>query len=89
MEVRVLRRQGKSIRAIARETGLSRVTVRQYLQEPEALKCYGPRAPRPGKLDEYSDYLRARIEAARPGWIPARCCFERSESVGTPAVSAC
>jgi transposase len=71
VEVRVLRRQGKSIRAIARETGLSRVTVRRYLQEPEAVKCYGPRAPRPSKLDGHSDYLKARIEAARPGWIPA------------------
>jgi len=82
VEVRVLRRQGKSIRAIARETGLSRVTVRRYLHEPEAVKCYGPRAPRPSKLDGYSDYLRARIEAARPAWIPATVLFREIRERG-------
>jgi transposase len=71
VEVKVLRRQGHSVRAIARETGLSRVTVRRYLQDPEETKRYGPRAPRACKLDRYTDYLRARIEAARPAWIPA------------------
>ncbi len=69
VEVRVLKRQGRSIRQIARETGLSRVTVRRYLQGPE--KRYGPRVPRPTKLGTYQDYLLGRIEAARPAWIPA------------------
>ena len=36
VEIRVLRRQGWSIRAIARETGLSRVTVRRHMEDPEA-----------------------------------------------------
>jgi transposase len=71
VEVRVLQRQGKGIRAIARGTSLSRVTVRRYLQDPEAAKRYGPRAPRATKLDRHAEYLRARIEAARPAWIPA------------------
>jgi transposase len=69
VEVRVLKRQGRSIRHIARETGLSRVTVRRYLESPK--KQYGPRAPRPTKLGLFTDYLLGRIEAARPGWIPA------------------
>jgi transposase len=43
VEVRVLKRQGKSIRAIARELGLSRVTVRRYLRKSGAQR-YGPRA---------------------------------------------
>ena len=71
MEIRVLKRQGLSIRAIARETGLSRVTVRRYLQDPAAGKRYGPREPRPTKLGPFIDYVRARVEAARPAWIPA------------------
>jgi transposase len=71
VEVRVLKRQGRSIRAIARETGLSRVTVRRYLDGPAATKRYGPRAPRATKLEAFADYLQQRIEAARPAWIPA------------------
>ncbi len=34
MEVKVMHRQGASIRAIARQTGLSRGTVRTILQSP-------------------------------------------------------
>jgi len=71
VEIRVLKRQGWSIRAIARETGLSRVTVRRHLDDPEAAARYGPREPRPTKLAPYAEYLQARIEAARPAWIPA------------------
>ena len=71
VEIRVLRRQGWSIRAIARETGLSRVTVRRYLEDPDAAVRYGPREPRPTKLGPYIHYILGRIEAARPGWIPA------------------
>jgi transposase len=71
VEIRVLRRQGWSIRAIARESGLSRVTVRRYLEDPDAAVRYGPREPRPTKLGPHIQYILGRIEAARPGWIPA------------------
>src|SRR6185437_16094454 len=87
VEIRVLRRQGWSIRAIARETGLSRVTVRRYLQDPEAAGRYGPREPRPTKLGPYIEYILGRIEAARPAWIQRRCCFGRSTSAVTGAAS--
>lgn len=70
VEIRVLKRQGLGVRAIARELGVSRVTVRRYLADPEAAR-YGPRAPRPTKVGPFAGYLRERIEAARPGWIPA------------------
>src|SRR5580698_4359463 len=82
VEVRVLQRQGKSIRSISRETGLSRVTVRRYLQDPEAARRYGPREPRATKLDGHTEYLRARIEAARPGWIPATVLFREIRERG-------
>ena len=32
MEIRILRRQGKSIRSIAKELSISRETVRKYLR---------------------------------------------------------
>lgn len=71
MEIKVLARRGASIREIARQLGCSRNTVRRYLRESSAPPQYGPRAPRPTKLDPFKTHLRARIEAARPHWIPA------------------
>jgi len=63
-------RRGEGVRAIAKQLGCSRNTVRRYLREADARR-YGPRAPRPCKLDAYKDYLRQRVEQARPRWIPA------------------
>lgn len=71
VEIKVLARRGLGIREIAKQLGCSRNTVRRYLREAPAPSQYGPRAPRPTKLDPYKDYLHARIEAARPHWIPA------------------
>lgn len=45
VEIQVLNRQGRSNRQIARETGLSRNTVRRYLREGRPIR-YGPREPR-------------------------------------------
>ncbi len=58
VEIQVLHRQGMSIRAIARELGLSRNTVRRYLRTQTLAPNYGPRDIRPSKL-----YIKKRIEA--------------------------
>lgn len=63
VEIEVLHRQGKGIRAIARETGIARNTIRAVLHG-EHDGCYGPRVPRPTKLDPYKAYLRERLTAA-------------------------
>ena len=70
VEIRVLARQGQSIRQIARELGCSRNTVRRHLREAGPVQ-YGPRAARPTKLDAYKPYLAERVAQARPQWIPA------------------
>jgi transposase len=70
MEMNILRRQGKSLRAIAVETGTSVNTVRKYLGAG-APPRYTPRPPQPGKLDPFKEYVVKRVEAARPYWIPA------------------
>lgn len=70
MEIDVLHRQGKSIRAIERETGVARNTIRSILRG-ERDGSYGPRAPRPTKLDPHKDYLQQRIEAAGKIRLPA------------------
>ena len=70
VEIRVLARQGKSVREIARQLSLSRNTVRKYLRR-RAEDERAPRSQRAHKLDAFKDYLRARVQAAHPSWLPA------------------
>ena len=67
VEIDVLHRQGMGIRAIARETGIARNTIRAILRGFSDER-YGPRETKPSKLDEHKNYLRDRIE--RAGKIP-------------------
>ena len=71
VDIHVLHRQGCSVRGISRQLGISRNTVRRYLRDIAQSSDYGPRAARPSKLDPFKPYLRERIEAAKPYWIPA------------------
>lgn len=70
LEIRILHRHGKGVRAIARETGLSRNTVRRYLRDEAAVR-YRPRPSRATKLDPFKDYLVRRVAAAAPARLPA------------------
>ena len=63
LEIRVLHRHGKSIREIARETGVARNTVRRYLRDEEAAR-YKPRPPRSTKLDPFKAYVAERLGSA-------------------------
>ena len=58
-----LQRQGLSVSAIARRVGVDRKTVRKYLERDLAAPAYGPREPRPSKVEPFSDYLRQRVAA--------------------------
>lgn len=71
MEIRILRRQGKSIRSIARELSVSRVTVGKYLRSPALEPGYGPRVARASKLDPFKEYVRGRLRDASPHRLPA------------------
>lgn len=50
VEIRARARRGKGVRAIARQLGCARDTVRRYPANEDARR-YGPRAPRPCKRD--------------------------------------
>ena len=80
VEIRVLRRQGKSVRAIARILDVSRNTVRRYL------RCAGlphyERGARPSKLDQYKQYIAERVKAAAPEWIPATVLLRELRALG-------
>ena len=58
-----LARQGLSISAIARRTGLDRKTIRRYIARGLEVPNYKPRPPRQTLLGPYEAYLRERITA--------------------------
>lgn len=70
MEIKILHRQGLGIRAIARQLGISRNTVREYLRSDKK-PMYAKRPGRVSKLDPYKLYIQERLAAASPQWIPA------------------
>jgi transposase len=65
MEIRILSKQGKSIRDIHRITGHSRTTIRKFLRSAAGPK-YKARVKRPGKLDPFKGFLQERVKAALP-----------------------
>ncbi len=56
MEIKILHKQGMSSRAIARELGISRNTVKRYLQAKSEPPKYTPRPAVASLLDEYRTY---------------------------------
>jgi transposase len=81
VEIRILARQGKGIREIAQELGISRNTVRRYVRNL-ASRRYRPRGPSPSKLEPYKAYLRERIAQARPHWLPAPVMLRELQNQG-------
>ncbi len=55
-----LKGEGRSIRRIARELGISRNSVRKYLRSPRVPRAR-PRARQPSKLDPHKDYIHQRL----------------------------
>ena len=80
MEIKILAKQGKGIREIARVMGLSRNTVRKYLREDS--KPEFKNTKRPSKLDMYKTYLQERIDAAAPDKIPATVLYREIKEQG-------
>lgn len=61
-----MHRQGLSVSAIARQTGVDRKTIRKYIKRGLEAPAYGPREPRATVIDPFTAYLRERV-AAYPG----------------------
>jgi transposase len=80
VEIRVLSRQGKGIREIARMLAVSRNTVRRYLRSA-GLPRY-QREARASKLDPYRNYLAERVKSAAPDWIPATVLLREIRRLG-------
>jgi transposase len=81
MEIKILKKQGKSIREISRVTGLSRNTIRKYLRSAADPK-YRKRGKRPGKLDPFKAFIEDRVKAALPHRLPAPVLTREIASLG-------
>lgn len=81
MEIRILSKQGKSIREIHRITGHSRNTIRKFLRSA-AMPAYKKRGPRPGKLDPFKTFLEERQKAAAPHRLPATVLAREIRELG-------
>jgi transposase len=73
---------GKRLRATIRQLGIARNTVRSYLRDLARTPAYGPRAARSSKLDPFKPYLRDRIEADKPYWIPVTVLYREITTQG-------
>jgi transposase len=58
-----LAREGLSVSAIARRTGLDRKTIRKYIARGLEAPTYTPRPARPTLLTPFEPYLRERLQA--------------------------
>lgn len=67
--IRILRKQGLGLRAIACQTGVSVNTVRKYLAD-ELGPRYKPRELRAGKLEPFKAYLIERFDATHSSACP-------------------
>ena len=81
IEMKVLKKQGKSIRQIACETNRSRNTVRKSLRA-NAMPKYPKRLQVASKLDPYKEYLVRRVEQADPYFLPAPVLLKEIQEQG-------
>ena len=68
MELKILNKQGQSMKAIARVSGTARNTVRKYVRD----SATAVRKARISRLDLHRDWLIARLSQS-PGY-PHPCC---------------
>ena len=75
--IKVLNKQGQSIKGIARATGLARNTVRKYLQRDTSTPTYERKVTGPSKLNPFKGYIQSRMPLLiRIGFQPV-CCLKR------------
>lgn len=66
MKIQIMNQQGMSQRAIAKQLGISRNTVKRYLRKALNEPKYCPRPKTSSKLEHYKPYLHSRIAQAAP-----------------------
>ena len=81
IDIKILYKQGYSLKNICRETGFSINTVRKYITK-NAVPSYKKREKTTSKLDNYKSYINVRVNQAKPNWIPATVIFDEIKKQG-------
>lgn len=81
MEIKILDKQGKSLRKIASEAGLSVNTVRKYLKHEGEIR-YRRQVKRRHKLDNYKEYLKNRVSGAGSLKLSGTVLFREIKELG-------
>jgi transposase len=82
MEVHILYKQGMSIRAISRQLGMSRNTVKKHLRSTQDKPVFNNTAIRVSKLDHYREHIQNRVNNASPIWLPATVIYQEVLALG-------
>lgn len=82
MEVKILYRQGKSIREISKLMHISRNTVRRHLRREEKPSYKMRKSQEVTKLSNFQDYLKSRVKDAHPHWLPATVLIQEIRAQG-------
>ncbi len=82
MTIQILYQQGYSQRAIAKELGISRNTVKRYLQNNFNEPKYSARTAKHSKLETYKNYLHRRIAHAKPVHLSGEVLFREIKAQG-------
>lgn len=82
MKIQILHQQGMSQRAIARELGISRNTVKHYLKNGISEPKYSPRAKKKSKLSPFLSYIHSRIAQALPVHLSGVVIYREIQELG-------
>jgi transposase len=81
MEIGILHRQGLSNREISRQLGISRNTVRRYLDNHQK-SCYQRENTRMSKLEPWKEWIKQRVLQAHPHCLPATVIAREIRALG-------
>lgn len=82
MKIQILHQQGMSQRAIAKQLGISRNTVKRYLRAKVDTPVYTARAKGRSMLEPYKSFLHSRIAQAKPVHLSGEVLFREVKALG-------
>lgn len=82
MKIQILHQQGLSQRAIAKQLGISRNTVKRYLRAKMDTPVYSAREKGRSLLDPFKSFLHSRIAQAKPVHLSGEVLFRELKELG-------